>query len=149
MLLCAGIIFGFAKYMPAKTYKGMDVYGKILGFEEFLSRTEKDKIQMLERQNIFEKMLPYAICLGISSHWARLFADIYQQPPAWFAGNYPSGFSMDTFMNSINRSLNSMNSTFVSMPRTVSSGGGFSGGGGFGGGGSSGGGFGGGGGSSW
>lgn len=141
--LSAIIIFCFAKYMPAKTRKGMDVYGKVLGFEEFLMRTEKDKIQYEEQQEIFEKMLPYAICLGISNKWTMIFSDLYKQPPNWFDSDLRDGFTMQGFIYDLDRSMNSMNHSFSSMPRTVSSGGGFSTGG------SSGGGFGGGGGSSW
>jgi uncharacterized membrane protein len=143
LALSAVTIFCFAKYMPAKTRKGTDVYGKVLGFEEFLMRTEKDKIQYEERQDIFEKMLPYAICLGISSKWAMIFADLYKQPPSWFDSDLRDGFTMQGFIYGLNRSMDSMNYSLSSMPRTVSSTGGF-GGGGF-----SGGGFGGGGGSSW
>lgn len=141
--LSAIIIFCFAKYMPAKTRKGMDVYGKVLGFEEFLMRTEKDKIQYEEQQDIFEKMLPYAICLGISNKWTMIFSDLYKQPPNWFDSDLRDGFTMQGFIYDLDRSMNSMNHSFSSMPRSVSSGGGFSTGG------SSGGGFGGGGGSSW
>jgi uncharacterized membrane protein len=137
------IILAFARFMPAKTNKGALLLGKILGFEEFLMRTEKDKMRLLEQgRDIFERMLPYAICLGISNQWAKVFSGLYSQPPDWFSGDYSGGFSMDYFILNLNRTLSTMNSTFSSMPRTVSSGGGFSGG-------SCGGGFGGGGGSSW
>jgi len=149
--ISAVIILAFAKYMPAKTQRGMDTFGKILGFEEFLSRTEKDKIKFEERQNIFEKMLPFAVCLGIANQWANTFVDIYQSPPDWFSADYKGRFSTDHLVYDLSRSVMYMNTAFASMPRTSSSGGGFtvSSGGGFGGGGSSGGGFGGGGGSSW
>jgi uncharacterized membrane protein len=140
---CAAIIFAFSRYMPAKTQKGMDIYGKILGFEEFLLRTDKDKIQFEESRNIFEKMLPYAMCLGVAGQWAKIFADIYKEPPHWYAADYPHGFTLNYFIYDLNRSVACMGSTFTSTPRSVSSGGGFGGGG------SSGGGFGGGGGSSW
>ncbi|MCM8787977.1 MAG: DUF2207 domain-containing protein [Candidatus Omnitrophica bacterium] len=133
----------FSKYMPAKTKLGVEVYGKILGFEEFLMRTDKDKIAVSERRNIFEKMLPYAICLGISSKWAKIFSDVYTTSPNWFLTSYQDKFLMADFIADLNHSINIMSTTFVSMPRTVYSGGGF-GGGGF-----SGGGFGGGGGRSW
>ncbi len=141
--LSAIIIICFAKYMPAKTRRGMDAYGKVLGFEEFLMRAEKDKIQYAERQDIFETMLPYALCLGISSQWAKIFDGLYTQPPGWFDSDMRDGFTMQVLMYDLSRSMSSMNQSLAATPRSVSSGGGFGGGG------SSGGGFGGGGGSSW
>ncbi|MCM8819767.1 MAG: DUF2207 domain-containing protein [Candidatus Omnitrophica bacterium] len=143
LILSGVIILFFSKYMPSKTQLGAQVYSKILGFEEFLMRTDKDKIIASERQNIFEKMLPYAICLGISSRWAEIFSDVYTSSPNWFLTTYPDRFLMANFITDLNHSISAMTTTFISMPRTVYSGGGF-GRGGF-----SGGGFGGGGGRSW
>jgi uncharacterized membrane protein len=149
VMLSGVIIFLFGLLMPKRTVEGTEMLSKILGFKEFLVRTEKDKIQKAEQQDIFERMLPYAICLGISTQWAKKFDGIYTQPPHWFAGEYGQVFYYDHFIHDLDRSINSMGTTFYSSPQTVSSSGGFSGGGSFGGGGSSGGGFGGGGGGSW
>lgn len=134
------IVFGFI--MPKRTLEGAQVLSKIFGFKEFLLRAEKDKIQRAEQQDIFERMLPFAICLGISTKWASKFDGIYAQPPQWFVGNYTT-FHHDRFIHDLNNSLNRMGTSFYSQPQQVSLGGGFSGGG------SSGGGFGGGGGGSW
>lgn len=107
------------------------------------NRTEKDKIQKADQQDIFERMLPYAICLGMSTKWATKFDGLYTQPPQWFAGDYGNVFVYDHFIHDFDHSLNRMGSSFYSSPQSVNSDGGFSGGG------SSSGGFGGGGGGSW
>lgn len=148
LILSAVIICLFGLIMPKRTIEGAKNYSRILGFKEFLQRTDKDKIQKAEQQDIFEKMLPYAICLGMSTVWAKKFNGLYVQPPQWFAGDYSGVFLYNHFIHDLDRSINTMGNTFYSSPQTVSSSGGFSGGG-FSGGGSSGGGFGGGGGGSW
>jgi len=138
-------IIGFAKFMPAKTRAGSSAYMDILGFQEFMNRAEKDKLQRMGDKNLFSKFLPYAIALDVADNWAKAFEGIYQEPPNWYVS--PTGFrvfSPYVFTHSINSVTSNLSSAMFSAPR--SSGGG---GGGFGGGGFSGGGFGGGGGGSW
>ncbi|MCX8053739.1 MAG: DUF2207 domain-containing protein, partial [Armatimonadetes bacterium] len=57
-----GLILAFtARAMPRKTRKGKDVLIAARGFEEYLSRAERELIEHQERQNYFEKFLPYAM----------------------------------------------------------------------------------------
>jgi len=138
-------VLGFAKFMPAKTRSGSSAYMDILGFQEFMNRAEKDRIERMGDQNLFSKFLPYAIALDVADNWAKAFEGIYQEPPQWYVS--PMGFrtfSPYAFTHSLNSVTSSLGSAMFSAPR--SSGGG---GGGFGRGGFSGGGFGGGGGGSW
>ncbi len=119
----------------------------ILGFREFMSRAERDRLERMKDKDLFSKFLPYAIALDIVDNWAKAFEGIYQEPPDWFTS--PAGFRTFhpyTFSRSISAATSSLGSAMFSAPR----GSGISGGGGgFSGGGSSGGGFGGGGGGSW
>jgi uncharacterized membrane protein len=138
----------FAKFMPAKTRAGSSAYMDILGFQEFLNRAEKDRLERMGEMDLFSKFLPYAIALDVADNWARAFEGIYQNPPDWYVS--PMGFrtfSPYLFTHSINSVTSDLTSAMFSAPRGSDGGGG--GGGGFGGGGSSGGGFGGGGGGSW
>jgi uncharacterized membrane protein len=138
----------FAKYMPAKTRAGASAYMDILGFQEFLNRAEKDRLERTGDMNLFSKFLPYAIALDVADNWAKAFEGIYQDPPDWYVA--PGGFrtfSPYLFTHSLNSVTSNLASTMYSAPRGSGVSGG--GGGGFGGGGSSGGGFGGGGGGSW
>ena len=140
-------VFAFAKVMPAKTRAGSAAYMDILGFREFMSRAERDRLERMKDKDLFSKFLPYAIALDIVDNWAKAFEGIYQEPPDWFTS--PAGFRTFhpyTFSRSISAATSSLGSAMFSAPR----GSGISGGdGGFSGGGSSGGGFGGGGGGSW
>ncbi|HSB07704.1 MAG TPA: DUF2207 domain-containing protein [Thermodesulfobacteriota bacterium] len=140
-------VIAFAKFMPAKTKSGAMAYMDTLGFQEFMNRAEKDKIERMGDMNLFSKYLPYAIALDVADNWAKAFEGIYQDRPDWYVS--PGGFQTFapySFVHSINSVNSSLSSAMFSAPR--GSGGG-TGGGGFGGGGSSGGGFGGGGGGSW
>jgi uncharacterized membrane protein len=141
-------ILGFAKFMPAKTRAGSSAYMDILGFQEFMNRAEKDKLERMGDKYLFSKFLPYAVALDVADNWAKAFEGIYQEPPDWYMS--PMGFrtfSPYAFTHSLNSVTSNLSSAMFSAPR--SSGGGSGSGGGFGGGGSSGGGFGGGGGGSW
>ena len=137
----------FAKVMPAKTRAGASATMDILGFQEFLNRAEKDRLERMGDTNLFSKFLPYAIALDVADNWAKAFEGIYQNPPDWYVT--PGGFrtfSPYLFTHSVNSVTSDLTSAMFSAPRGSGTG---RGGGGFGGGGSSKGGFGGGGGGSW
>lgn len=135
----------FSRVMPAKTRAGAFAYMDILGFQEFLNRAEKDRLQRMGDKNLFSKFLPYAVALDVVDNWAKAFEGIYQDPPSWYVS--PGGFR--TFMPShfayaIGSLTSNLSSAMFSAPRGSGVGGSGSGIGGF-----SGGGFGGGGGGSW
>jgi uncharacterized membrane protein len=138
-------ILFFGRYMPAKTRTGASAYMEILGFQEFMNRAEKDRLERMGDKDLFSKFLPYAIALDVTDSWAKAFEGIYQEPPSWYVS--PVGFrtfSPYTFCHSMNSVTSSLSSAMFSSPRGSGIGGGGLGGGGF-----SGGGFGGGGGGSW
>jgi len=148
----AGILTGlpvlaFSRVMPAKTKAGAFAYMDILGFQEFMNRAEKDRLERMGEKDLFSKFLPYAIALDVADNWAKAFEGIYQEQPEWYVshGRFKT-FSPYTFSRSFNSVTSSLSSAMFSSPRGsgVGGSGGFSGGGG-----SSGGGFGGGGGGSW
>ena len=135
------------------TEYGHTMTGRVKGFKNFIELAEKDRIMQLvqEDPSYFYHVLPYAYVLGVTDVWSRQFEGVSMPAPMWYTGygNYYSYgyFNTMLFMNSLNRSMNSIQSTAISTPKSSgSSSGGFSGGS-FGGG--SGGGFGGGGGGSW
>jgi uncharacterized membrane protein len=149
--ILAGVFTGlpvllFSKFMPAKTKVGVSASMEILGFQEFMNRAEKDRIERMGDKDLFSRFLPYAIALNVVDHWAEAFEGIYQETPHWFVSSAgPTTFSPSGFSRSIHSATSTLASAIFSSPR----GSGVSGGGGGDGGGSSGGGFGGGGGGSW
>ncbi len=144
---CGAITLLFSRIMPRRTRRGREVYEQILGFKEFVERVDADRLERMGGRSVgeFEKVLPYAIVLGVADQWADAFAGIYTEPPSWYRSpRYSHGFMPRLFVADVGRSLSTMGQTMRSSPK--SSGSGSSG---FGGGGFSGGGFGGGGGGSW
>jgi hypothetical protein len=140
-ILSGLIIAAFGYYMPSRTVRGTRELEKVMGFQEFLSRVEGDRLnRIVKTPEMFEKFLPYAMALGVEASWAKAFEGIYNKPPEWYGG--PGGVHMfrpATLTSDLGRMSAVAATTMASAPRS-------SGGSGFGGGGSSGGGFGGGGG---
>jgi len=148
-ILSGSIIMICSSLMPKKTLKGVAAKEYILGLKEYLSVAEKDRLKFHnapeKNPQRFEKLLPYAMVLGVEKEWAEQFQDIYKQNPNWYedgTGN-PTVFNSLLFVNSLNSFSSEANSSLYSNPSSAAAGGsGFSGGG-------VGGGFGGGGGGSW
>jgi uncharacterized membrane protein YgcG len=136
------IVFAFGRIMPARTTAGARMLEHLLGFEEFLTRVEKERFErVVKTPEMFERYLPFAMAFGVERNWAKAFQDIYREPPRWYAGPNPLGFNLDGFSTRLADLSNRAGSVMTSAPRS-SSGSGFSGG-------SSGGGSGGGGGGGW
>ncbi len=113
------------------TQKGLDTYRYLLGYKDFITRVEKERIKRFLREDplYLDKNLPYAVLFGVSKHWLKLYNELSVDQPVWYYGDIGH-------MDSFSRSLQSQ-----AMPQ-VSESGGFSGGGGFAGGGGGGGGVG-------
>lgn len=142
ILVSAALFYVFSVFMPKRTKKGAEAYWKILGFKEYINTAEKYRLQFQEKENIFEKFLPYAMIFGLAEKWGKAFEGIYNKPPSWYEGNSGAVFTASVFATNINHNLAAIGSAISSRPGGGS-------GSGFGGGGSSGGGGGGGGGGSW
>ncbi len=144
------IIFGFI--MPVKTKKGVEAKEYILGFKDYLSVAEKDRINFHnapeKNPERFEKLLPYAMVLGVEKEWAKQFEGIYNESPSWYSDSSGVRFNAVILVSNLSNFSLIARSNLSSRPSSSSHGaaGGHSG---FGGGGFSGGGFGGGGGRSW
>lgn len=131
-----------------RTHAGEKVYEKIKGLKLYMDTAEKDRLKMMESVDrpyaepthdykFFEKLLPYAVALGVEKSWAKQFDNVYREPPEWYSGNQAT-FNTVFFTNSLASGISSFNSSFstsTSSSTSGSGGGGFSGGGGGGGGG--------------
>lgn len=142
------ILFGIL--MRRRSHAGQKMYDDIQGLKLYMNTAEKDRLKMLESVDrpyteptkdvvFFEKLLPFAIALGVEKTWAEQFDNIYREPPTWYSGNMAT-FNTVYFTNSLASGISSFNTTFTTSTSSSSSGsggGGFSGGGGGGGGGGS------------
>lgn len=136
----------FAIIMPRRTLKGAQLMKKVEGFKLYMKTAERYRQEFNEKENIFEKFLPYAMVFGIVNEWTKSFAKIYEEihgqdyfatyHPVWFASAVSGQFNPDLFSSNITSLSSHMSSTLASSPSSSGSGGGgFSGGGGGGGGG--------------
>ena len=131
----------FAWLMPARTAHGARTHAWLRGFEEFLRRVEKDRLErMVDSPGTFEKFLPYAMAFGVEKNWASAFEGMATEPPDWYRSRHGGPFRTSVFAADMGRMSRSAGTAMTSAPRSSSSSGssGFSGGssgGGFGGGG--------------
>lgn len=133
------IIYSIISYFyPAKTEKGVATKEYILGLKDYLRIAEKDRLLFHNapesKPEIFEKLLPYAMVLGVVNIWAKEFEGIYNTQPSWYSGSNHNTFSATKLSNSLSN-FGSFASSSMSSSPSGSGGGGSSGGGGGGGGG--------------
>lgn len=141
IFLAGAIFITFIVLISKATPYGAELQWKIKGFKLYMQTAEKYREQFNEKEDIFEKYLPYAIVFGIVGLWAKKMMVIYGDDyfshyhPMWYLGSVDD-FDFDNFSKSINDLSSSMAATISSSPSSSGAGGGgFSGGGGGGGGG--------------
>lgn len=135
-------------WIAAPTPVGRKVLDHIAGFKQYLSITERERLDRMnppeETPELFERYLPYAIALGVENRWADRFAGVLaaaaaqgQQGFGWYSGSRSPWNNPGRFAESVGSSLASTISSASSAPGSSSGsgGGGSSGGGGGGGGG--------------
>ncbi|MBK9377346.1 MAG: DUF2207 domain-containing protein [Saprospiraceae bacterium] len=120
--MALGAIAGFIifQYMPKKTIVGTDIYKKLVGFKEFISKVEKDKLEFFLKQDpaYFDKVLPYAIVFNQADLWKKKFKDLEIDPPQWYVGSTPNVYYY-SYLNDLDRGLNEMSSTFYSTLKLI------------------------------
>jgi hypothetical protein len=131
-ILTGLIIAAFAHAMPAKTRVGATVLMDIRGFQEFMNRADRDRIERLGKA-VFYQYLPYAIALDVTDQWAEAFDGLCDQPPDWYVASHAwVGFRTSMFAQSLTHATTSIGQSMHASPRGGrggSGGRGFSGGG--------------------
>lgn len=135
-------------WIAAPTVEGRAVLDRIAGFKQYLSITERERLDRMtapaDTPEIFERYLPYAIALGVENRWADRFAGVLaaaaahgQQGLGWYSGSSRPWDNPGRFASTVGSSLSSAISSASTAPGSSSGsgGGGSSGGGGGGGGG--------------
>lgn len=141
-LFISAVLAGiFTPLMTRRSEPGAELFKRIKGLRLYVAKAEKYRQQFNEKENIFEKFLPYAIMFGIVGLWLKNIKSIYGQEyinsylPLWFISSGKT-FDFDAFGKDIQSLSQNIGSTLSSSPSSSGSGGGgFSGGGGGGGGG--------------
>ncbi len=147
----AGIVLGlFSAKMQRRSHAGVEAYEKILGLKLYMDTADRERLKMMQSVErpyaepsktveLFEKLLPYAVALGVEKSWAKQFDSILTEAPSWYGSNSSNAFTAGYIASSIGNATGSFSSNFAASTTDSSSssggGGGFSGGGGGGGGG--------------
>jgi uncharacterized membrane protein len=122
----------FLIFMPRRTAKGTDLLWKIKGYELYMRTAEEHRQKFYEKENIFEKNLPYAMVFGIADLWVKKMKEMHyidNYHPVWFAGGSFSQLDVDSFVSELdNLSSNISHSTGTSGGAGGGSGGGGGGG---------------------
>lgn len=140
----------FFHLIKAPTRAGRKLMDEIDGLEMYMTVAEKDRLNALhppdQTPEEFERLLPYALALGVENKWAERFQSVLAAAqagssrtydPLWYSGLRATEFSAATFSSSLGDSLSRSVASASTAPGSSSGGssGGFSGGGGGGGGG--------------
>lgn len=136
----------FYNLLRKRTPEGQQLYEEIEGFKLYMSVAEKDRLNFRnppeQTPQLFEKLLPYALALGVEQKWAEQFASVFAKlgpegqggyMPLWYTGSYFNAHSVGDFSSSFSSAISS--SSTPPGGSSGSGGGGSSGGGGGGGGG--------------
>lgn len=133
------VVAVFGWFMPRRTTDGARMHTWLRGFEEFLGRVEKDRLERLvDSPAVFEKLLPFAMAFGVETNWARAFEGLASEPPNWYRTSDGRAFRPNLFVADLGRMTSAAGTAMSSAPRSSgssgfsggSSGGGFGGGGG-------------------
>ena len=140
-------------WIDAPTKDGRAMLDRIAGFKQYLSITERDRLDRMQAPEdnlqLFERFLPYAIALEVENRWADRFTAMLAAASAaaatsggtsgflWYSGSSSPWGDPGGFVGSIGDSLSNAVSSASTAPGSSSGsgGGGSSGGGGGGGGG--------------
>ncbi len=131
--VCAFLMVFLAHGVVSRTDKYARQLGEILGFKEFITVTEEDKIKAMLEENpeLYYHILPYAQVLGVTNEWEEKFKNIVVSPPNWYVGSRMTVFDYLLLNRCMALSMR------IAMTRPQSQGGSFvgrsGGGGGFGG----------------
>ncbi len=132
--------------MRRRSPTGQAINDQIKGLKLYMNTAEKDRLKMLQSTDrpyaepsktveLFEKLLPYAVALGVEKTWAKQFDGVLTDSPKWAESNV-AAFSGVALASSLGSITTNFSSSFESGGGVSgSSSGGSSGGGGGGGGG--------------
>ena len=151
LIFCASmfILSVFRPLIAARNEHGAELLAQVKGLKMYMTTAERERLEMLnapeDTPQLFEKLLPYALALGVAKTWANRFSDVLTAAaykPDWCTGgtiwvpmDFTTSFGNNLHKASVPVSQNGGGS-FGGDWMTGLGGGGFSGGGGGGGGGS-------------
>jgi hypothetical protein len=96
---CAGVVIAaLGPLMPRRSRYGARLLTEVLGFQEFLERAEKDRLERLPPDTL-HRWLPWAIALGVTERWIFNWDGVLVDKPGWFASD--QSFSLTGYHQAI------------------------------------------------
>ncbi|MGI6212731.1 MAG: DUF2207 domain-containing protein [Anaerovoracaceae bacterium] len=137
LLVSPFLVTGIRKWTPW----GAEIYGKVVGFRNFIERAEADQLRMLLKDdpNYFNETVPYAYAFGLLKKWAGRFSEILDEDDsdAILTTNFGTAAGLSVLSSSISTIASEIGTEVHESSSSFSGGDGGSGGGGGGGGGGS------------
>ncbi len=120
VVISSAIIGTFAFAMPARTIKGVEALRRSLSFVNFINSVEPRRINLIgsEDPEVFGRLLPYALVLGVADKWAEEFHGALRQAPDWYEqlSTNNGDFSSSKFVVALGSSMRAIESVMVSEP---------------------------------
>ena len=123
----------FYHLLERPTLKGRGVLDHVDGFRAYVTETEERRLpQSTDRIEVFERLLPFAIALGLELRWAEAFGNALQplmepgpmrETMPWYHHD-EVGFDPASFVSSLGTGLSSTLSASSSPPGSSGGGGG-------------------------
>jgi hypothetical protein len=88
------VLLGWARAMAHRTWRGVQLLARVRGFQDFLERAEKDRLERMPLDTL-HRLLPWAISLGVTERWIFNFNGVKVDEPRWYTGSTP--FSLDSY----------------------------------------------------
>ncbi len=125
-----GAIAGLVAFrgLNPMTRRGARALNEVLGVREFILRARKEEfnqaIQASGPQDLYERLLPYAIAFGMGAAWTRHFEGLAVRPPQWYEPGEPGLLETGSLLNLFDRDLDRSESFWAAaqyQPRPQSS----------------------------
>lgn len=117
MIITSILIMSFGLFMPRLTKKGILIKEHILGFKMYLETAEKDRINFhnmpSKNPKHFDRLLPYAMVLGVENAWAAQFKEMHKAEPMHYEGEENFVYvelladDIDNFLKSLSKFIKS------------------------------------------
>jgi hypothetical protein len=96
--LSGAVIAALSPIMPRRTRRGTRLLAELRGFQDFLERAEKDRLERLPPDTL-HRWLPWALTLGVTERWIFNWDGLTVDKPDWFASDDP--FSLPAYHRAV------------------------------------------------
>jgi hypothetical protein len=111
------IVYLMGRNLTAKSLKGLRACAEVEGFREFIERVDADRLQRASPKQV-ERCLPYAMALGVENNWAKQFAGMTQEWPAWLVVARAEGADPTRWTRSLGSMAQEAETVFTARTRT-------------------------------